>query len=118
MDLTGKTLWQVGAGDTERSYGDICIKFDVMLAGPGSPGPYDEVSYASLGDIRHSLRRFCKEARHGDVVLLRLGAGEILAVGEIADDAAQWLEAFGDIDGWELQHVRRVRWLPNTANTC
>lgn len=35
MDLTGKTLWQVGAGDTDRSYGDICIKYDVMLAGPG-----------------------------------------------------------------------------------
>ena len=37
MDLTNKTLWQVGAGDTERSYGEICIKFDMMIAGPGEP---------------------------------------------------------------------------------
>ena len=35
MDLTGKTLWQVGASDTERKYGPICIAFDVMIAGPG-----------------------------------------------------------------------------------
>jgi hypothetical protein len=117
MDLTGKTLWQVGAGDTERSYGDICIKFDVMIAGPGEPGAYEEERYAHLGDIRNSLRRFCKEARRGDIVLLRLGTGDVLGVGEISDDAAEWLDAFADVDGWDLQHVRRVRWFPNTART-
>ncbi len=117
MDLSARTLWQVGAGDTDRSYGDLCIKFDVMLAGPGEPGPYDEAAYSHLGDIRNSLRRFCREARRGDVVLLRLGTGEVLAVGEIADDAPEWLDAFADVDGWDLQHVRRVRWFPNTANT-
>lgn len=117
MDLTGKKLWQVGAGDTERSYGHICIKYDVMIAGPGSRGAFEEERYADLGDIRNSLRRFCKEARRGDVVLLRLGTGDVLAVGEIADDAAECREAFADVDGWELQHARRVRWLPNTANS-
>jgi len=117
MIFTGKNLWQIGAGDTERSYGEICIKFDVMLAGPGSLGEFDETKYVSLGDIRHSLRRFCKEARKGDIVLLRLGTGSVLAVGEIADDAPQWLDAFEDVDGWDLQHVRRVRWFPSTANT-
>jgi hypothetical protein len=117
MDLTGKTLWQVGAGDTERSYGDICIKFDVMIVGPGGRGAYEEALYADLGDIRNSLRRFCKEARSGDIVLLRLGTGHVLAVGEIADDTAEWIEAFADVDGWHLQHVRRVRWLPSTAKT-
>jgi hypothetical protein len=113
MDLTGKALWQVGAGDTERAYGHICLTFDVMIAGPGSPGPYEESCYANHGDIR----RFCKEARRGDLVLLRLGTGEVLAVGEIADDVADWLEAFADVDGWDLQHVRRVRWFQNTAKT-
>lgn len=117
MDLTGRTLWQVGAGDTERSYGHICTKFDVMIAGPGDRGPYEEALYSNLGDIRNSLRRFCKEARRGDVVLLRLGTGEVLAVGEIADDTGVCSEAFADVDGWELQHVRRVLWFPNTANS-
>ena len=116
MDLTGKTLWQVGAGDTERSYGDICIKFDVMIVGPGGRGAYEEALYADLGDIRNSLRRFCKEARSGDIVLLRLGTGDVLAVGEIADDTAEWIEAFADVDGWDLQHVRRVRWFASTRN--
>ena len=115
MDLTGKTLWQVGAGDTERSYGDICVKFDVMIAGPGDPGVYENARYAHLGDIRNSLRRFCAEARRGEVALLRLGTGGVLAVGEIADDNAEWLDAFADVDGWDLQHVRRVRWFPKTA---
>ncbi|MDT3778979.1 hypothetical protein PJI16_15540 [Nitrospira sp. MA-1] len=110
MDLTGKTLWQVGAGDTDRSYGDICIKYDVMLAGPGELGEYEKACYAHLGHIR----RFCREALSGDIVLLRLGTGDILAVGEIVDDKAEWLKAFADVDGWDLQHVRRVRWFPNT----
>lgn len=115
MNIDGKSLWQIGAGDTERSYGDICKTFDVMIAGPGDPGPYVETAYAHLGDIRNSLRRFHTEAQKGDVVLLRLGTGGILAVGEIADDAGEWLDAFSDVDGWDLQHVRRVRWFPNTA---
>jgi hypothetical protein len=113
MDLSGKTLWQIGAGDTDRSFGDICIKFDVMIAGPGNPGPYEETAYAYLGDIR----RFHTEAKKGDVVLLRLGTGSVLAVGEIADDSGQWHDAFADVDGWDLQHVRRVRWFPATTNT-
>jgi len=117
MDLTGKTLWQVGAGDTDRSYGECCKQFDVMIAGPGNPGPYEDSRYADLGDIRNSLRRFCTEARRGDVVLLRLGTGDVLAVGEIADDASEHREAFADIDGWDLQHVRRVRWFPDTRHT-
>jgi hypothetical protein len=114
MDLAGKTLWQVGAGDTDRSYGDICKQFDVMIVGPGEPGEYEDSRYAHLGDIRNSLRRFCIEAHRGDIVLLRLGTGDVLAVGEIADDKPEWLDAFADVDGWDLQHVRRVRWFPKT----
>lgn len=117
MDLTERTLWQVGAGDTDRSYGDICIKYDVMLAGPGELGAYEESRYAHLGEIRNSLRRFYKEARCDDIVLLRLGTGQVLAVGEIADDTAEWLDTFADVDGGDLQHVRRVRWFPNTEKT-
>jgi hypothetical protein len=111
MDLAGKSLWQVGAGDTERSYGPICIKFDVMIVGLGEPGRFDKTTYAHLGHVC----RFYMEARRGDVVLLRLGTGRVLAVGEIADDTAEWHEAFSDVDGWDLHHVRRVRWFPNTT---
>lgn len=37
----------------------------------------------------------------------------MIAVGEIADDAAEWSEAFADVDGWDLQHVRRAVWFAN-----
>ena len=117
MDLTDRNLWQVGAGDTERSYGDICKRFDVLIAGPGDPGPYSDEKYRHYGDIRHSLRRIWREAKRGDIVLLRLGTNRILAVGEIADSEAGIHEAFADIDGWDLQHCRRVRWIDNTEKT-
>jgi len=113
MDLSGRTLWQVGAGDTNRSYGDLCIRHDVMIVGPGDPGAYEETLYAKSD----SILRFCKNAHRNDIVLLRLGTGEVLAAGEIADDCVEWLDAFGDVDGWDLQHVRRVRWFPNTAHS-
>jgi len=114
MDIKNKNLWQVGAGDTERSYGELCIEFDVMAIGPGDPGPFDEGKYSYLGDIKNSIRRFYREAQRDDTVLLRLGTGQILAVGVIVDDKPTWMEEFGDIDGWDLQHVRRVRWFPDT----
>ena len=115
MNLSGKKLWQVGAGDTDRKYDHICMKYDVMIAGPGYRGPYEETLYKDLRD--KSLHRFCIEARRGDIVLLRLGTGKICAVGEICDDASEWLETFSDVDGWDLQHVRRVRWFKNTENS-
>ena len=47
--------------------------------------------------------------KKGDLVVLRLGTTDILGVGVIVGEY-QWLEEFSDIDGWDLHHVRRVRW--------
>jgi hypothetical protein len=116
MDIKGKQVWQVGAGDTDRNYGNVCLKYDVMVVGPGRPGPYTEELYAEAGDIKNSIRRFY-EAVKGDIVLLRIGTGEVLAVGEIVDENPLWLEAFGDVDGWDLQHTRRVRWFENSEKS-
>jgi hypothetical protein len=116
MDTKGRRVWQVGAGDTNRNYGDICLKYDVMIVGPGRSGPFTEELYADAGDIKNSIRRFYG-ATKGDIILLRIGTGEILAVGELADEEPQWLEAFGDIDGWDLNHVRRVRWFTNSRRS-
>lgn len=120
MDLTGRTLWQIGAGDQERVYDDICIKHDVMLVGPGDLGPFDEASYLANWPKRTAerairrIRPFYREAKKRDIVLLRLGTGDVRAVGEIVDSPPIWHEEFGDVDGWDLQHVRRVRWFPET----
>lgn len=115
MDTKNRRVWQVGAGDTERNYGTVCLKHDVMIVGPGGPGPYTEEAYANEGDIKNSIRRFYAAAK-GDIVLLRIGTGEVLAVGELADDKPLWLEVFGDVDGWTLHHARRVRWFANSGH--
>lgn len=49
--------------------------------------------------------------RQHDIVVLRLGTDQIYGVGEVSDDQPVWFDDFGDVDGWSLQIVRRVRWL-------
>ena len=46
----------------------------------------------------------------GDLVVLRRGTHAVLGVGEIIGDY-EWREAFNDVDGWAIAHVRRVNWL-------
>jgi hypothetical protein len=57
-----------------------------------------------------SLGRFY-QMQDGDLVVLRLGTGEVHGVGQLVGDDTSWYDDFGDIDGWDLEHVRRVRWL-------
>ena len=51
----------------------------------------------------------------GDDVVLRRGTREVVAVGQIEGDY-EWNDGFGDIDGWNIQHVRRVRWYWHSLN--
>jgi hypothetical protein len=46
----------------------------------------------------------------GDLVVLKLGTNCVYGVGEIVG-SYEWLDEFSDVDGWDLQHLRRVRWL-------
>ncbi|HRT96944.1 MAG TPA: hypothetical protein P5532_21200 [Planctomycetota bacterium] len=115
MDTTGKSTWQQAAGDTDRDYGDLCLKWDVILNGPGYAGPWPDC-VKRLGEDGWSarkltiLKRFCEQAKDGDLVVLRRGTSTVLAVGRIVGPYL-WRDEFGDVDGWDLQHVRRVRWL-------
>jgi hypothetical protein len=34
--------WQIAAGDGNRDYSDVFLKYGVILVGPGSEGPYHE----------------------------------------------------------------------------
>ena len=116
MDITGKKIWQVAAGDTNRNYADLCLHWDVILNGPGSEGSWPEcqeelrkgwgLSSKKLTD----LRRFAEEIADGDLVVLRMGTTDILGVGIVVGEYV-WNEEFGDVDGWNLEHVRRVKWL-------
>lgn len=115
MDIHGKKIWQQACGDTDRNYSQICLQWDVILNGPGYAGRHPECNQTLSRDGWGSrkmtdIRRFATQMKSGDLVVLRLGTNKVLGVGEIVGDY-NWLECFADVDGWDLQHVRRVRWL-------
>ncbi len=120
MDTSNKKIWQQACGDTDRNYAGVCLKWDVILNGPGYAGPYPECDEKLRKDEWSSkkvtdLKRFAEDMKDGDIVVLRLGTTNILGVGIIVGEY-EWLEEFSDIDGWDLQHVRRVRWLWKNKN--
>lgn len=101
-------VWQVSAGPTSRSYAEVLLRHGVALIGPGDAGPWtaerdDELFEGSF------VRRFASEMAAGDVLLLRTGLSRITAVGVVVG-AYEYSNAFDDVNGWDLQHVRRVCW--------
>jgi len=117
MQIEGKHIWQVAAGDTDRRYVDLLLYWNVIINGPGECGPWPDcktkLKRLGVSDRKiDDLRRFYEGMEPGEIVVLRLGTKEVYAVGEIAqiEPSYAWLDDFGDIDGWDLQHTRRVRW--------
>ena len=90
MDIDGKRIWQVAAGDTDRRYVDLLLYWNIIVDGPGEWGPWPncktELKRRGVSDRKiDDVRRFCEDMKPGDIVVLRLGTKEIFAVGEIAD---------------------------------
>jgi len=114
MDIKSRRIWQVAAGDGERAYHDLLIEWDAIAIGPGEYGPWPDcealVIAARTRNQATIIRRFAEQMAIGDLIILRKGSSAVCAVGEVASDYL-WLDDFGDIDGWDLQHVRRVRWI-------
>jgi hypothetical protein len=103
-----RAVWQISAGPAPRSYADIFLRYGVGLIGPGDAGPWR----LDRGDDEFEggfVRRFASEVQVGDAVLLRTGLSRIRAVGLVTSDYL-YLNAFDDVNGWDLQHARRVRW--------
>ena len=106
--MSERTVWQIAAGSSDRSYVDQFLDYGVALIGPGDPGPWS----ADRSDEEFEggyVRRFATEMRCGDIVVLRIGQAAIRAVGLVAS-AYKYLSQFDDVNGWDLQHGRRVRW--------
>jgi hypothetical protein len=114
MESDGRIVWQQAAGDTDRNYAALCLKWDVILNGPGYAGRWPDCLATLRADCWSSkkctdVRRFCEDMSDGDLVVLRLGTRQVVGVGEIVGDY-EYLPIFGDVDGWDLHHCRRVRW--------
>ncbi len=99
---------QLAAGQASRSYADVFLKYGVGHIGPGDAGPWkperDDDEFEG-----GFVRRFASEVKVGDVFLLRTGISRICALGIVASDYL-YLSQFDDVNGWDLQHARRVRW--------
>ena len=108
-------VWQISGGPASRSYADVFLKYGVALIGPGDAGPWNP----ERDDDEFEggfVRRFASEVKAGDVFLLRTGLATIVAVGLVAGDYL-YVNAFDDVNGWDLQHARRVRWCRSPRGT-
>ncbi len=116
MNIEGKTIWQVAAGNgSSTHYADKCLAQGVIVVGPGHCGAWphcepclrqDGVSSRRIGIVK----RFAETMKSGDIVVLRVGTQHVYGVGELVGGYS-WSNDFGNMDGWDLQHFRRVRWL-------
>lgn len=108
MTAGAPPVWQVSAGPPSRSYADVFLNCGVALVGPGDAGRWspdrDDIDFEG-----GFVRRFASEIAAGDVLLLRTGLSTVAAIGIVASEYL-YLNAFDDVNGWDLQHARRVRW--------
>ena len=103
-----QVVWQISGGPLTRSYANVFLQYGVALIGPGDAGPWGP----ERGDEEFEsgfVRRFASEIAVGNVFLLRTGLSSVVAVGIVASEY-QYQSAFDDVNGWDLQHTRRVRW--------
>lgn len=109
MSDASPAVWQVSGGPASRSYADVFLRHGVALIGPGDGGAWSHGRYAYDFSLQGFVGRFAEEIAIGDALLLRTGIATISAVGIVASDYL-YLEQFDDVNGLDLQHVRRVRW--------
>ena len=108
MDIDGRTVWQHAAGDQGHNHVTLCLKWDVIITGPGTKS-WCYYSDDEKREERAEVRRLCEEMRTGDIVVLKMGLSRLHGIGVVGD--YEFVDEFNDIDGWELGHARRVRWL-------
>jgi hypothetical protein len=105
-----RPIWQIAGGPAGRSYASVFLRHGVGLIGPGDAGEW-KAGRSDKDFGGSSVRRFVTRAQPGDVVLLRAGNSVVKAVGLIASEYL-YLPQFDDVNGWDLQHARRIRWCP------
>ena len=116
MDIKGKTIWQVAAGNgKDTHYAKRCLDEDVIIFGPGRYGAWPDCEIPMRGNGWTAtkagiIRRFAEDIKPGDIVVLRVGTQQVFGVGEVVGKYG-FSDQFSNVQGWDLQHYRRVRWL-------
>ncbi len=114
------TYWQVAAGEGAREYSDVFLKYGVMFMGAGNPGSFRErPDYFRKQKWGTKIVALADRVQCGDVVILkrpRRKQWQVVAVGRVTGEY-EWLEQFEDVEGWDLQHCRRVEWVKPSSQT-
>ena len=104
-----RAVWQISGGPVSRSYVGLFLNYGIGLIGPGDAGLWTPAR--NDDDFEGSfVRRFAAEVSIGDIFLLRTGISKICAIGVVASEY-NYMSQFDDVNGWDLQHGRRVRWV-------
>lgn len=106
MGRQAGSVWQISSGPRSGSYAETFLRHGVGLVGPGDTGQWRPGK--SFEDWRH-IESFADEVQVGDVLVLRCGSSEMIDAGIVASHY-MYLGQFDDVNGWDLQHARRVRW--------
>lgn len=118
MKTEARKIWQMAAGDTDRNYADLCLRWGIIVLGPGrhghmlkTPNIVDRLKSDGISDrMIRMLKKFSTEVKAGDIVVLRLGRSEVHGVGVVHGEYG-WHDALSDIDGWDLHHYYSVEWI-------
>ena len=120
-DTHQASFWQVASGDVGRDYSRLFLDHDVMCIGPGRFGGYDDQRYAEFFRTEQftpakttMIRKFHDDVQIGDIILLRKGQ-EVVGIGIVAGDYDHD-DRFDDVNGWDLEHCRRVIWQRHFAD--
>ncbi len=112
--------WQVAAGEGPRDYSDVFLKYGVMFMGAGNPGSFRErPEFFKAQKWGTKIVALADRVKCNDTVILKKPHHKqwrIIAVGRVTGDY-EWLEQFEDVEGWDLQHSRRVEWVKPSCQT-
>ena len=88
---------------------EFFLKYGVALLWPGDPGPWTPGEYTWNYALQGWIKPFADSMSPGDLILLRSGPTRIRGIGVVAGNYT-YEERFDDVQGFDLQHCRRVRW--------
>ena len=105
--------WQVAAGEGPRDYSDVFLRYGIMFMGSGKRGPYPEhPEWYKAQKWGGKIVALADQVQCDDIVILKRPhhrRWRIVAIGRVIGEY-DWLEQFGDVEGWDLQHCRRMEW--------